>query len=498
MSLSVRTKRMKDEIILLAGKPWMQYVWLALITLVAAGLRIYKLGAWSFWIDEIFTINHATAHFSTPQLILEYLPPNRNWVPLSVILTAQSLNLWGINEFNARLTAALIGIITVPVLYFPVRKMFNTRVAIITVLLLSVSPWHIEWSQNARGYTSLMLFYWLALFAFYFGIEKDKVIYILSFFVFLYLASSERLIALFILPVLLLYLLLVKFLPLKKPSGLRARNIYILLSPALLLVLYQVYELIQSGNSVVGSILNEMVATFLGKPIESPFTQVTFMVFNLGIPIFVLSLFSGIYLLLNKNRQGLLITISAFVPFFLVVLITPFMFTEERYAFVTLPGWLILAALGIDQLLLRMKKVESLLAIGVTVLLLADAMGGNLMYFHTNHGDRRDWRAAFAIVGANMQDDDIVVSTWPELGDYYLKQDVTLWQDVDAEIVTDSGHRVWFVVIPDMAWFTGTEDFYWWVSHKSRLVKVLYLRTVDNANIEIYIYDPEIDINLID
>jgi len=310
----------------------MQYVWLLVITLLAAGLRFYKLGEWSFWIDEVYTVNHATAHFSTPQLILEHLPPNRNWIPVSVILTAQFFNLWGVSEFSARLTAAVIGIITVPVLYFPVRKFFNVRVALVTILLLSVSPWHIEWSQNARGYTSLMLFYWLALFAFYFGVEKDKAIYILLFFIFLYLASSERLIALFILPVLLLYLFIVKFLPMEKPSGLRARNIYILLSPALLLVLYQVYNLIQSGNSVVGSIFNEIMTTFLGRPIESPFTQITFIVFNLGIPLFALAFFSGVYLLLKKNRQGLLITLSAFVPFFLVVLVTPFAFYVYRRA----------------------------------------------------------------------------------------------------------------------------------------------------------------------
>jgi uncharacterized membrane protein len=152
------TKQVKQRFDLLTSKPWMQYFWLLLITLLAAALRFYKLSVWSFWIDEIYTVNHALAHFSTPQLILEHLPPHRNWVPISVILTAQAFNLWGINELNARLTAAIIGILTLPVLYFPVRKIFNIRVALITSLLLAVSPWHIEWSQNARFYTSLILF----------------------------------------------------------------------------------------------------------------------------------------------------------------------------------------------------------------------------------------------------------------------------------------------------------------------------------------------------
>ena len=342
-----------------------------------------------------------------------------------------------------------------------------------------------------------MLFYSLALFAFYFGLENDRASYILLFFVYLYLASSERLIALFLLPVLFLYILAVKFSNLEKPLGLRAKNIYILLSPVILLIVYQAYTSIQSGNSLISSVINEIVSTFVGRPIESPLTQITFMVFSLGIPVFALSLFSGTYLLLQRNRQGLLISLSAFVPFFLVVFLTPFMFTEERYAFVTLPSWLILAAVGINELLIRLKKTENLLAIGILVVLLADAMGTNLTYFHTNNGNRRDWRGAFAIVSENMVEGDVVVSTWPVLGNYYLKQDVLLWQDINEQTVLNSGHRVWFVIIPDMAWYTGTQDFYWWVSHNTRMIKTLYLRTVDNANLEIYLYDPDAGISLL-
>ena len=37
----------------------LQYWLLAGITLLALILRFYKLGEWSFWIDEIFTVNRA-------------------------------------------------------------------------------------------------------------------------------------------------------------------------------------------------------------------------------------------------------------------------------------------------------------------------------------------------------------------------------------------------------------------------------------------------------
>lgn len=487
----MQSKDIERDIAWLGTKPGAQYVWLGLITLLAAALRFYKLGMWSFWIDEIYTINHALSHFSTPQLILDNIPPARNWVPVSVMLSAQVFNVWMVSEFNARLVAAIFGIIAIPALYFPIKNIFNTRVALMMVLLLAVSPWHLEWSQNARGYTSLLLFAWLAVFAFYFGFEKDRVSYFIWFFVFLYLSASERLIALFLVPALVLYLLAIKFLPIEKPVGLRAKNVYILLAPVLFLGVYELYSLIQNGESIIGAILAEIVSTFFGKPIESPFTQTIFQVFKLGVPLFALSLLSGIYIWRQRTRAGWLFVLNAVVPFFLVILVTPFMFTEERYAFITLPAWLALAAIGIDALLVRVKQYERILAFGLLFVLLADSSGANLLYYRINHGNRWDYRSAFEIVQANLQEGDMVVSTFSEMGNYYLKRDdVVRWDDINKETVENGGRRVWFVIIPDMTWYTGTDDFYWWVSHYTRMIRTLYLRTVDNTNLEIYLYDP--------
>lgn len=491
MTLLTTTTTMKDKIALLTVKPWMQYAGLVMITLFAAALRFYKLGAWSFWIDEIYTINHAVAHFSSPQLILENIPPNRNWIPISVMLSSQIFSVWGVNEYNARLVAAVFGIITVPLFYFPLRALFNTRVALITALLLALSSWHLEWSQNARGYTALVLFAWLAMFAFYFGLEKDRPSYFVWFYVFLYLSVSERLIALFILPSLVLYLLVLRFLPIEKPVGLRTKNVLILLAPVLLFGLYELYSLIQSGQSVIGAILSEIAATFFGKPIENPLTQTIFQIFKLGFPLFALSLLSGVYLWTQRTRAGWFFVLNAIIPFFLVIAVTPFMFTEERYALVALPAWLVLAAVGIDKLMIGGEKFETVLKFGMLVVIVADALGSNLLYFRVNHGNRWDYRSAFEIVQANLQEGDMVVSTFSEMGNYYLKRDdVVRWDDINKKTIETSARRVWFVIIPDMTWYTGTNDFYWWVSHSSRMIRTLYLRTVDNTNIEIYLYDP--------
>ncbi len=338
-------KRMIDTAVTISNLSYFPYILLALTTLLAAGLRFFKLGEWSFWIDEIFTINHATAHFSTPALILDHIPPGGNWVPVSVILTAQTLNHLGINPFAARLVAATVGIITVPVVYFLVKKLFDVKVALIAVVLLALSTWHIEWSQNARFYTSLLLFYSLALFFYYHGIEQDRPLYLMIFLVLTYLALSERFVAVFIIPVALTYLLLLRILSFEKPPGLNRRNVLITLLPVLAGILIEIIS-----YSVDGTF------RFLGGfdwftlyQLESPLKLFLFISYDIGIPLVCFSFFTGIYLVVKKSRVGLLLLVSAVVPILLLMALNPFLFTLSRYAFITLSSWIILAAVGIRQ-----------------------------------------------------------------------------------------------------------------------------------------------------
>lgn len=469
----------------LETRPIIQYGFLAAITLLAAALRFYKLGEWSFWIDEIFTVNRAQAHYSTIENVIRNIPPTQNWIPLSVMLTAGVINHLGVNEWNARLIPAIIGILSIPMLYFPIKRVFNPGVSLLAVLLLAVSPWHIYWSQNARFFTSLMLLYTMAMFAFFFGLERDRIVYILLFIFLTYFAASERLLALFIVPVVAGYMLLLKILPFEKPSGLRARNLALIILPGIALSIVEIYSIQSTGISrFFGGF------SFFINSIENPFTQATFIVFEIGIPLVTLAFFSGLLLLLKKSRAGLLVFLGAVVPFALVLLATPFLFTEERYTFVTLPCWLILGAIAVKEIFEQTRNSAKLLSVGIFILLLADAAGANLMYFRVNNGNRRDYKGAFALVQERSGDDDIIVSTWPQIGAYYLGQEVISWQDTGPDAVIQSDKRVWFVIVPDMAWVWNSQRFLWWVQKNCELIDVRYLRRPDNANILIYLCDP--------
>lgn len=484
MKLGMRANQLKDKVILLVDKSWMQYVWLGLITLLAAALRFYKLGEWSFWIDEIFTINHAMAHFSTPELIVENIPPARNWIPVSVILTAQILNRWEIHPLDARLTAALIGIVTIPVLYFLVKKLFDTKVALIAVLLLALSTWHIEWSQNARFYTSLLLFYTLALFFFYYGIERDRPLYLLIFLVLMYVATSERFIAVFIIPVALVYFLFLKVLRFEKPIGLNKRNVLITLFPVIGGILIEIISYsIDRTFRVLGGF-----DWFALYQLESPLKLLLFTSYDIGIPLVCFAFFTGTFLVMKKSRIGLLLLVSAVLPVLLLMALNPFLFTLSRYVFITLSSWIILAAVGIGEIFSSTKGYGKIIAVGLLLLFVTDSIGANLVYYKVNNGNRLDWKRAFSYVQERRQMGDEVVTSWPQWEGYYWDKKIVSWDRLNPETIETSSKRYWFILDNEIIW--GNPKMKAWMEQNAELVDILSLRRENEYYLKIYLYDP--------
>lgn len=474
------TKRLTSWAIQIPNKSWFPWLALALITLLAAALRFFKLGEWSFWIDEIFTINRAQAHYRNWELILANIPPARNWIPLSVILTAQVLNLFGVSEWSARLVSAAIGIITIPILYFPMKKIFGYQVTLIALLLLAVSPWHIFWSQNARFYTSLMLFSTLALFAFYFGFEKDRPIYFIAFYLLFYLALSERMIAIFIVPVVAVYLVLLWFPQLEKPRGYKSKNILILSAPLITFIIYQLFLLITTGSYMF---ITDVDA--LAGPIDNPIRLLIIIVLSIGVPVTCFAFFSGIYLLRNIDRKYLFVFITGVLPLFILLLANPFVFTVERYVFFTLAFWLILASVGIKMIFLRVNKNELILGLGILLIFISDAAADNLMYFQINHGNRLDWQEAARYVQESMNNGDIVISTRADLASYYLEENVLEYRELLPDDLDNIKKDIWFIIDYPGIWH-GNGLSKEWMEEKAELVKFSYLRVREENFLLVY------------
>jgi mannosyltransferase len=429
--------------------PISPYILLIGITILAAALRFYKLGDWSFWIDEIYTINRAVEHFSTLERMLPNLPPARNWVPISFILTAQVFNYLGVSEWSARLVSVMIGIITIPILFFPSRKMFGSTVTLIALLLLAVSPWHIYWSQNARFYTSVMLLSTLSLFAFYHGIEKNRPVYLLLFYVLFYLASSERLFAFFIIPIVICYLFILWIRPMGKPRALIKKIAYFLFLPIILFALLEIIRWALGGSPITIAFLDGFFEQVNTTPIRLSLS----IIYRIGVPIFSLGFFCGVYILIKPQRATLFVVIGAALPILLLLLLSIFFFAVDRYIFITLFLWLILAAIAINKLFQHANGFTKLLPLGVLSIILITSLSEMVLYYQFQNGNRPKWKEAYAFVEENFSEGDIIYTTRTEVGNYYFpKAEEYDVNSFDPNQITKNSSNVWFVIDENTGW----------------------------------------------
>jgi 4-amino-4-deoxy-L-arabinose transferase-like glycosyltransferase len=139
---------------------------LVLILLMGAFLRFYRLGNQSLWTDEISGTLIAGSNLS--EIFSRNLSPDKADIPveeppLQYFLMHYSLRL-SENEFMARLPSAFFGILSILAIFLVARLFFGNSTALVSSFLLSISFYHILYSQEARGYSAHLLFSLLSLF----------------------------------------------------------------------------------------------------------------------------------------------------------------------------------------------------------------------------------------------------------------------------------------------------------------------------------------------
>ena len=350
------------------------YLLVGAITILALFLRFYKLGEWSFWIDELFTIRDAFNHNTISIRDVFLIDPNQDYgfsfISVTLIFVRWVLTAFGITEFNARFIPALVGSITIPVLFFPIRRITGSTIALFTVFFLAISPWHIFLSQNARYYTPLIIFATLSLFAFYFSLEKNNPLYLLLSLLFLVLATFERIHSLFFLPVVGAYIILLVLLPFgKKPAGLTRKNIALVTGiPVLIYLLYEgLYHFVLQRETFLQVFLSPK---FLGQLTARPQWLLTGVIMDVGTPLAVLAVIGGASLLLRRNRFGLMLILAIFIPLAALMVLAPFFQTSIHYMIVSLPAWMILGSVGLVELYRQAQKKWGLPVMVATLLVI--------------------------------------------------------------------------------------------------------------------------------
>lgn len=448
-----------------------QYLILAAIVIFGAAMRLYKLGEWSFWYDEIYTLRDVR---NLPNLSLL----NQQ---LSRLLIYGVIRAFGESEWTARIIPTIIGILSIPILFFLVRKSFGPGVALLACLLLAIAPWHLYWSQNARFYTMLLLFYTIALFAFYYAIEEDRPLYLVLFLVFLGLAVLERLFSVLLLPVAVSYLILLKILPFEKPPGLRMRTIWILVVPVIIIILLGSWQFLSNP---------EKYEVSFGRINNNPMSIAAGVAFYLSLPILCMGVVGAIYYLIHKNRAVLLLTIAAVLPILAILVLSTVQYTATRYAFITLTSWIVLAALAVWTLLKEVKGLYWILGIGVLLLLVSQPLSEAFLYYRYQNGNRDDWRSAFQLIDKLKEPGEAVVVTNPILGDYYSKEPTIRYRELNFENLPQDQGAIWFVEDNNVG-DKNPKLVRWLVENTDLIANFDVHVSARNFKMRVYRYDPE-------
>ena len=143
------------------------WVLIFLLTMAALLLRLYRIGEWSFWEDEVFTLREANHSWG------ELFSLKRNKYPLLPMLQRAFLPLVpGMGEGSFRLLPAIVGALNVPALYLAGRSLIGRGPAALAAAFLAVSPWAIYWSQNCRYYTLVSLMAIATAGTFWWGLRR--------------------------------------------------------------------------------------------------------------------------------------------------------------------------------------------------------------------------------------------------------------------------------------------------------------------------------------
>ncbi len=137
-----------------------------IVMLVGIALRLRIIATNEFWYDEAFT---GIAVKLPLQQFWEVMAKDVN-PPLYYLTIKAFIAVVGNSDLTIRAVSVFFGIALVYLTYLISKKLFDdNETAILTALLVAVSPFFVEYSVEARAYT---MYGFLTLSAFYFYLQK--------------------------------------------------------------------------------------------------------------------------------------------------------------------------------------------------------------------------------------------------------------------------------------------------------------------------------------
>lgn len=386
------------------------------IVLAAFLLRLVRIEQ-SLWLDEAISAL-AARDYSFYGIIFDFLKGDNHPPLFYLILRGWGL-LFGFSDIPLRMLSVLLGTATIWLTYLFLKKLINSKVALLGSLFLATSPLHIYYSQEIRMYPILAFFVICLMYLFLFTLEdKVKMRYWVGVSILTVLTVATDYVGLFILPVLVVIGLW------KKQKLLWWQKLTMILIPLVLISLLWIPLFLMqtetaraqlSGlpgwKSIAGGAnLKEVVVLWM-KFVLGRISFEPKVVYYLLTSFFSLGFFVGL-LQAIKSKQNKILWIILLVPLvssFLVSFVVP-AFNYFRFIYV-LPVFYGITAAG----LLSIKRKAFYFPV-IALILLGNIIG-NCFYFFDQHNQREMWKQAVLYTEQNPA--DVTVFEFPSPFDPY-------------------------------------------------------------------------------
>ena len=406
------------------------------ILLLGTVLRLYRLGNTSLWFDEAMDL--VARPTSCP---LFFKNP-----PLYCIFSY----FWGNvahGEFILRMPSVIFNLISVLFIYYFTKQIFNKKTGLISAFLLSISPFHIHYSQEFRMYSLLAMLSLVSVYFLKLCLNKGGNKFWFEYIILNIMAINVHHFALLILFAENILFLIYW----NKYKTLRMKWIVTNLIIIVFLFFFDI-------KSMIGIIKN-----YLGWWIPQVSWQsilITFKNFSIGYNATPLVYFSacilyfplflwGIYTARKDKENVLLLCLCLFVPIVAVILISIIFrpFYVDRFFITSSLFYLILVAKGIAELRWR---YSSMLVLFLITMLTFFALNNyyidylpNSSLHHLGVQAKSDTRSVVKYIVENFGEGDIIChadeNTVPQIYYYLSPQYKNISKSNEAYIQAKEG-----------------------------------------------------------
>jgi mannosyltransferase len=463
---------------------------LLLLGAVLVGLlRFWRLGDWSFWVDEVYT--YADAHFG--------LSSDQLWNPIGyrlILETAQLLSERP-DEFSMRFLPAVAGWLCIPLSFWAFRVWVGDRRAALVALLLAASSWHIFWSQNARFYTFAMVTTLLGGGFVLRGLLRGKSVTAIVGLGIVAAGTAFHVTASLMVPALCIAAGFARYWGKASENGehlLPARGASKLLAGAL--VLGGLIATPWLWTALEHHSVQKGISNWLQGPLHLAKTLGYFYTPVAGAAAIV----GAVWAVRRRDPAGLFVSmVTAVVIGGSLVIATQAQMTAQ-YTFCVLPWFLLIGVLPLEALG-RCKTGRALFHTGALVLFLP-ALAGSLLYFTARGGERARWRDAYTYVDSQRAEGDLILGMASAVGEFYLGANTVdprrpvvvsglgAWFPDGPRRWNRHDRKIWIVIRPQ--WYDGLNPpdalmLETWLANDCRMVKS-FPQLMEGRDLEVRVY----------